>query len=936
MLGFVKNKLFSKKWMVLSLLIGNMLLISIAACSPMYSDAVLQRMLYKNLTHLMETGDRYPGTLEFRAIYSTKALGKTPYENLEKLETLRNEFVQECPVPIAETVTEYYKSDVVAKHEAEGGSYKDSFNARLEALDQLEGHVQIVSGRLPEAVQDPLVLEAAVSQKTLMESGLVVGEMLTLEKLINQETGNPYQVLITGVIEPKSQTDPYWFNDPNRLKNYLFVDQGDFVKKMVEDTGNRQSFGRAQHIMLDYQQLKGEQVEELLALCDTYTEKADALYSHGFSAVFYDTLKAYQVSAGKLDVTLLVLQIPVFLLLVVFIFMVSGQMLGMEQNEIAMIKSRGASRKQILSIYLLQSTLIAAAAFILALPLSYFICQIVGSANAFLEFIQRTALPARFYLPVWLFGLGAAGISVLTMVLPAVQYSKVGIVDHKRRSHKKKKPLWQKLFLDVLLLGVSLYGLYSYHNQAAYLAERVEGGAALDPLLYICSSMFILGCALCIVRLFPIFVKIIFHLFKKIWSPALYASFLRMLRSRDNQNFIMVFLILTMALGIFSVETAHTINNNAEEKIRYINGADVIVMESWGSRKFGSSGGMSAEETEEVFIEPDYSKYASLEGAEAVTRVMVRGSVRVVGGSSRINKVTLMGINTKEFGEAAYMKDGLLNEHWYQYLNAMSQDPEAVLVSTSFRDKLGYKLGERISYEENGKPTIRGVIYGFVDYWPGMIPPEAEENGESYFIIAHLSQVQLKWGVLPYQIWMKNEGDSSRYIYDFAEEQGIAFDLFIDTNADLIDLKNDPVFQATNGILTVGFMVVLVLCSVGFLIYWILSIQSRALQFGIFRAMGMAMKEVLGMLINEQVFMSGISIITGVAVGKLAAQLYVPLIQMAYSSADQLIPLEISGAGGDQFKLYLVVALVMISCMIILGYMIKKIKIAQALKLGED
>ena len=75
---------------------------------------------------------------------------------------------------------------------------------------------------------------------------------------------------------------------------------------------------------------------------------------------------------------------------------------------------------------------------------------------------------------------------------------------------------------------------------------------------------------------------------------------------------------------------------------------------------------------------------------------------------------------------------------------------------------------------------------------------------------------------------------------------------FTDTNADIIDLKNDPVFQATNGILTVGFIVVLVLAAAGFLIYWILSIRSRQLQFGIFRAMGMSMREVLGMLASEQ------------------------------------------------------------------------------------
>ncbi len=928
MLAFVKNKIFSKKWMVISLLIGNILLISIAACSPMYSDAVLQRMLNKNLVELMATTGRYPGVMELRSTYNDKMVNGGNYQLVEETAAMADQLAEECIVPITEKLSIYYKSDVSMLHEATSGNYKDNFSARLEAMSDLENHVQLLSGELPQEHSGEPVLEAIVSQKTLMESGLFLGEVLTLDRLKDPVTEQPYQLVITGVFEPISEEDPYWVTNPNKVKNYMYLNREDFEAKFVLNADTRQSFNRVDYIVMDYQQIKGTQVYDLLETFDKYIDK---LGEDKFKVAAYNTLDTYLISANKLDVTLLVLQVPIFLMLAAFIFMVSGQMLNMEQNEISVIKSRGASKKQILMIYLLQSSLIALISFGIALPLSYLICQVVGSANAFLEFVSRKALPARFALPVWLFALGAAIISVATMVIPAFKYAKVGIVDHKRKRHKQDKPMWQKLFLDVILIAVSMYGLYSYNNQMAFLSQQVDGGAALDPLLYICSSLFILGSALFVVRIFPLIIKVIFTVFKKIWSPAMYASFLRMLRTRSNQNFIMVFLILTMALGIFSAETAHTINQNAEDKIRYINGADVIVAEDWASVNYGATG---QEETEIVFTEPDFTKYHDMDADALMTKVLYRGNVSI-SGASKITS-SLLGINTKEFGEVVDMKEGLLDGHWYHYLNAMAQDPEGILVSTSFRDELGYKLGDRLSFRENNSETIRGVIYGFVDYWPGLVPPTAGEEGASYFIIANLSLVQIKWGVQPYEVWMKNLGDSSQYIYDFAENHQIGFQKFVDTNADLIDLKNDPVFQATNGILTVGFIVVLVLCSVGFLIYWILSIQSRALQFGIFRAMGMSMGEVLGMLFNEQIFISGVSIAAGVGVGKLTAQLFVPIIQMAYSSAEQLIPLEIQAATSDTMKLYIVVGVVMVVCMVILGWMIKKIKIAQALKLGED
>ena len=45
MLRFVLNKLLNKKWMAVCLLIGNLLLIAVAASNPTYSAAILQRTL---------------------------------------------------------------------------------------------------------------------------------------------------------------------------------------------------------------------------------------------------------------------------------------------------------------------------------------------------------------------------------------------------------------------------------------------------------------------------------------------------------------------------------------------------------------------------------------------------------------------------------------------------------------------------------------------------------------------------------------------------------------------------------------------------------------------------------------------------------------------------------------------------------------------------
>ena len=229
-----------------------------------------------------------------------------------------------------------------------------------------------------------------------------------------------------------------------------------------------------------------------------------------------------------------------------------------------------------------------------------------------------------------------------------------------------------------------------------------------------------------------------------------------------------------------------------------------------------------------------------------------------------------------------------------------------------------------------------------MDYWPGFAPTKTEvaASGDivhtnNYLIVASLAQLQLVYGTKPYEIWF-NMDDSTQPLYDFLANRNVHLKAYRDVTADVIEMKNEPLFQGTNGILTANFSVVLLLCMVGFLIYWVLSIRSRELQFGIFRAMGMSMGEVLRMLLVEQVLISGTSIAIGVGVGLLVTRLYLPLIQIAYSTADQVLPLRLVTETGDYVKLFTVIGVMVVICMGVLAWLISRIRIAQALKLGED
>ena len=941
MLQFVLRKMLNKKWLMAALLAGNILLVAIAAGNPMYTEAALQRMLTGTFSSYVAQNGRYATTA-----YLLSSVPANSREGSSAVANYNDERDMAYAMPErlglrAEWIIENTFLEAVEIKPLEQRSNFRSKEVRLGTLKGLDDHIRIISGRMyADSVQDGAI-EVMVSQKGLIHMNLLLGEVFELPE-VTDENGDPMKVKVVGIFDAQNEDDHYWYKSPSNYDNQLMM-SGSLYRELFGSMIRLPNKAMGLwFVVMDYNDVTVENAEYLYqeAVKDAAAHKTKN--NSSFNEYYSSILEKYLTDAARIRVTLRILQIPIYALLAAFIFMVSGQILSMEQSEISVIKSRGAGRRQILGIYLLQSALVAGFSLAIGLPLSALICQVLGSANAFLEFVSRKALTVRYTREVWIYGCAAAFLSMLAMVLPAVRYARLSIVAQKQKKRKSDKPWFQRFYLDFLLLAVSLYGLYTFNGQKAALAQKVLEGQGLDPLLYLSSSLFVIGAGLVALRPVPLVAWLVYTIGKKRWSPAMYSSFLWVLRTRSSQGYIIAFLVITLAIGIFNAQTARTINTNEENRIAYMNGADIVLQEAWEDNRDEAQTPDDLIGFKLRYTEPDFGKYSSLEGAEVVTKVLYDSEAYCsLKNYPRSIPCLLMGINVKEFGQCVDFQTDLLPVHWYEYLNAMAVSPRAVLVSANMQE-LGYELGDSINYRSKDGDRCYGVIYGFVEYWPGYNPVTNVVSSDGtvvemkhYLVVGHLRYMQNAWGITPYQVWMKAKTDTD-FIYDFAAESGARLTTFRDNRAELIELKNDPIFQGTNGILTLCFVVVLLLCAVGFLIYWILSIRSRTLLMGIFRAMGMTLGEIIAMLANEQVFISGVSIALGVGIGLVASKLYVPLVQLAYASTDTVLPLKIVSESSDMTRLLCMVAAMVILCMVILGVLVKKIKISQALKLGED
>lgn len=936
MLGVMIRKMWHKKWLFFCLLLGSILLIATAASYPMYRNAVYDRMLQDEFQDALRDDSKWPAGAELVMMSEKGSDGST----LVQMEA----FVQSLPEELGLTKKEeidYYaliSSGAASEHEREDTDKKDM---RVSFLSGLDTHAEMIDGRMysESGVDEQGYVEAVITEATMLNLDLYVGDCYDFEWLSYMD-GTPLRVKIVGVFCEADTSDFYWQVKPENIKSGLFVNEELFRACFTEENAGHYSITCKYYVLFDYTEIRSMQAEALLRKTEYLMQESS--YRSAISGMTYtDIITGYLSKQTRISTTLFILQVPVMLLLCAFLFMISCQMYETERNDISVMKSRGASRGQIFRLYFYQSMLLAGLGIIGGLPIGSVFCRILGSADHFLEFGIRRRLAVVYSADVYGYALVAAAVCVLIMTIPALKHSKLSIVHLKQQKAVRKRSWWEICCLDLIFIGISVYGYYNYSKHTASLLQSALRGETLDPLLYVSSFLFILGMGMLLLRIQPWIVNGIYLLGRSRWHPAMYASFQEIIKNGRRQQYIILFMILTVSLGMFNAVSARTIQQNTLNNAEYLAGADIVMQEVWEDNSMMARMDPSIEFQ---YYEPDYGRFELLQDAVHFTKVYVDRRGYISGGSNRRNTVTIMGIYTKEFGQVTMVQDELLAQPYYQYLNDLAVVKNGILVSANFRDVLGYRVGEYLTFSNGQGESAGGTIVGFFDYWPTYEPKSVELDRsneiveeDNYLIVAHLSDLQRFWGLRPYQVWIdmkENAGTDS--FYEWVREYQVPLKSYVDRTQELQKVIEDPLLQGMNGVLTMSFIIMILLCAVGYLIYWIMSIRSRELMFGALRAFGMHKEEVLHMLCNEQVFSGGYAILVGIIVGTAAYKLYVPILQTAYATTNQVLPLTLITQQSDMVRLYGVVGITMVICLVILALIVWKLNITKALKLGEE
>jgi putative ABC transport system permease protein len=137
------------------------------------------------------------------------------------------------------------------------------------------------------------------------------------------------------------------------------------------------------------------------------------------------------------------------------------------------------------------------------------------------------------------------------------------------------------------------------------------------------------------------------------------------------------------------------------------------------------------------------------------------------------------------------------------------------------------------------------------------------------------------------------------------------------------------------GILNVGFFITGLMPGIGFLLYSYASLRRRFIQLGIMQAIGLSVRQLVASLISEQAILMGLALLFGALIGLVTSIMFVPFMQTGATPGAPVPPFQVIVGWGEAAWLSLAFGLVLGVTMVGTIYYLARLKVFQAVKLGE-
>ncbi|HUV90847.1 MAG TPA: FtsX-like permease family protein [Anaerolineae bacterium] len=785
---------------------------------------------------------------------------------------------------------------------------------RFQFYAGVEDQIEVVEGRFPRPAYDPQdVVEVMITEKLAEKLGLQVGDLFHVEDFTGGAQPMQAQVRVAAIIRLRDPASDFWFYAPWFLDEAFTVPEETFFNSiLLRFVPAEAEFTWVANY--DQNAINVTNAQSVLGGLDVLRfNLTSRLGQLQFLTEFDQAIRDFLAGTFVLKALLIVLGAPVVGIALYYIVITSQLIVERQRAEIAVLKSRGSSNGQVVALFLIQGLLIVGLAALVAPLLALPLAQLIGKATTFLSFTDPRVLPVTLHGAIYGYAALAAALALWAILAPATQAARETIVTYR---HSEARPggrsFIHRYYLDLVLLILGGLGYRSLSQSGTIITRSESGGMVYDPLLLVTPIVLAAAAAFLALRLVPLLLRGLARLVTLTETVAPLVALGQASRAPARYAGLILLLTFTLALGLFTASVAGTFDRNYSDQALYTAGADLRTHEfdydlaTWRVRST--------------------PEYLALPGVRAATAALRRD---LIGREAQIRaQGVLLAVDPATFADVAWWRPDFAPS-LDSILGTLRSDEQAVLVNPEFARRYQLQVGDLFDINVDGvRVDLR--LAGTLGTFPTLYP----EDGDR--LVARLDYLAGVLETEPSEVWLRTdprrheqtiaalEAPSNRkvVIHDGHELAGVR--------------KDDPLRTGLFGALSIGFVAASVLSVLGFLLYAITTIQSRALQFGVLRATGLSVAQLVGLLSTEQLTLIGVGIALGTALGAGAGWMFTRFLQVSIIAREAVPPFLIVTPWATIVRLYIILVIVFLVALAASVHLLRRMRVHAVLRLGEQ
>jgi ABC-type lipoprotein release transport system permease subunit len=788
------------------------------------------------------------------------------------------------------------------------------------SMDQARAHLRLTQGRLPADQGDHL--EVALTNSAAYWLHVKIGSVIALTSTFQTDNGGTFgQVLparVVGIFSTQD-FDPYWngiylegFNPvgPTAPPPFEALTSRSLLLSLLDTAAGQHSnsqylFGdnTTFHIFLTYELIPGAITNsELTSVIsqlgrlqkdvqlnfDTdlgqglpFANQAPYIANLSVSGAVFHTGTSESIlekvrdqsSIARMPLLLLTLQIGSLILF--FVGVMAGALVERQHEAIAVLRSRGASRWQVLATLITQGLALCLLAGLcgplLATGLVYLLTPHFLSANTQDAINALAHDPQQALAIVAGYALAASGAALLTMLFSLYRATQATILTQRRETARStRRPLWQRLRLDFALAVVALvcYGFAVYVESTQQLLDVQSSTLLVTPLALLAPLLLLFAGILCFIRLFPYLLRLVARLAQRRRDVSSMLALAQMERAPHQFMRMALLLGLATAFTLFSLVFSASQNQRARDLAAYQAGADFSGQLS--SPLQSSSLSALARET---------ASYQHIRGVTSATLGCVETVYLYVtdtDSNSFTRQTQLRAVDASTFARTAMWSSQdssqPLSELMAQ-LVAQRQQAEArnvvpAIVAASTWRILGLRPGSTFNLTDtNGDPS--SVTYQAIAEVEHIPPVDDSIQGAvlvDYQTLATISAASQQSFSLNYA-WLRTSDNPAdvAHVRQVLSSPALALGNLQDRRALIAINDGDPLALNLLSALSLGVGAALLLALLANILLPVLNVRARLTSFAVLRALGTRSAQVTHILTWEQ----GITLVTALLLGLL-------------------------------------------------------------------